>query len=270
VYLQDFINQFDQARLNINAWVSSETSDKINNLLPPDSLDAMTRMVLVNAIHLKLPWDQAFAAYVTAPNTFTRADGTAVSTSFMNQTLTVPYVDDGQAQIVGLPLAGREVSVVIALPHPGQDLATYEAGLTTKSAALAQPASTAFVELTVPKAIFTSPTFSLASALQAMGMSQAFDPNGADFSGMCAHAPDGLNLYISDVLQKAMIAMEETGVEAAAATAVIESGSSGGGPVPTTTRMDVNRPYLIAIVDVPTGAILFLGHIEDPTDQGGP
>jgi len=96
-----------------------------------------------------------------------------------------------------------------------------------------------------------------------MGMSQAFDPDSADFSGMCAHP-----LYISDVVQKTMIAMQETGVEAAAATAVMMQASSG--EVLPTASVIVNRPYLIAIVDVPTGAILFLGHIEDPTDVGSP
>jgi len=263
VYPQDFIHQFDQARLNINAWVSDETADKINNLLPQGSLNSQTRMVLVNAIHIKLPWDQPFGASATAPSTFTRADGTIVSASFMNLTLTAPYADDGKAQIVSLPLSGKQVSVVISLPHPDVDLATYEANLATGSAALAQSTSHAYVELSLPKATFTSPTFSLQSALVAMGMSQAFDPNSADFSGMAARS-----LYIFDVLQKATIAMQETGVEAAAATAVI-MGEKSGSPT-TPTPMVVNRPYLIAIVDVWSGAVLFLGHIADPTDVGGP
>jgi serpin B len=270
VYLQDFINQFDQARLNINAWVSSETFDKINNLLPEGSLDSATRMVLVNAIHLKLPWQLAFAASATATDTFTRADGTTVSPSFMNQTLTAPYVDDGQAQVVGLPLTGGQVSVLIALPHADVGLAAYESNLTAGSAPLVQPASQTYVRLSLPKATFTSPTFSLKIALQAMGMGQAFDKSSADFSGMCASLPDGGRLYISDVLQKAMVAVQETGVEAAAATAVIMARTSVAIQLPTPTPMVVNRPYLVTIVDVPTGAILFLGHVEDPTDSGSP
>jgi serpin B len=270
VYLEDFIHQYDQARQTINAWVSTETVDKINNLLPEGSLTSLTRMVLVNAIHLKLPWAQAFEVPATTTGTFTRADSTTVSASFMNETVSLPYIDDGRAQIVGLPLAGGQLAVVIALPHADQDLATYEAGLAAGSAALALPASPTFVQLSLPRATFTSPTFSLALALQAMGMGQAFDSTAADFTGMCANPPDGLNLYIADVLQKAMIAMQETGVEAAAATAVIMAGRAAAGVPPTPTPMVVNRPYLLSIVDVPTGAILFLGHIEDPTDAGGP
>jgi serpin B len=124
------------------------------------------------------------------------------------------------------------------------------------------------VALSLPKVTFTSPTFSLAQPLQAMGMVQAFDPGAANFTGMCTATPDGDNLYVADVLQKAMVAMQETGVEAAAATAVIVAGTSveGPGPVP----MVVNRPFVMAIVDVPTGALLFLGHIEDPTAPGSP
>jgi serpin B len=98
-------------------------------------------------------------------------------------------------------------------------------------------------------------------------MVQAFDPTAANFKGMCPVTPDGDNLYVGDVLQKAMVAMQETGVEAAAATAVIMSGASGA---PAVTPMVLDRPFVMAIVDVPTEAILFLGHIEDPTDAGSP
>ncbi|MGD0674374.1 MAG: serpin family protein [Polyangiaceae bacterium] len=267
VYLEDFVHEPDQARQTINTWVSSETADKINNLLPMGSIDSSTRLVLVNAIHLKLPWQNTFDASETAPGTFTRADGSTVSASFMNDAQTWPYVDDGRAQIVALPLSGGQVSVVVALPHA--DLATYEAGLTTGSAALTVPTTGAYVELSLPKVTFTSPTFSLKAALQAMGMVQAFDPAAANFSGMCAHPPDGSHLYVADVLQKATIAMQETGVEAAAATAVLVDTAAISLP-PDPTTMVVNRPYLIALVDQPTGAILFLGHVDDPTATGSP
>ena len=122
--------------------------------------------------------------------------------------------------------------------------------------------------LALPKLTFTTPTFSLAKPLQAMGMVQAFNPGAANFTGMCASTPDGDNLYVGDVLQKAMVAVQETGVEAAAATAVILDGTAVEEPPPVPMVLD--RPFVMAIVDVPTGALLFLGHIEDPTDAGGP
>jgi serpin B len=264
VYLQDFIDQPEPARLAINGWVSSQTKEKINDLLPPMSIDSSTRMVLVNAIHLKLPWATPFDVSATAPGTFTRSDGTTVSPSFMHQTAEVSYADDGQAQIAWLALSNRQVSVVIALPHAGVDLATYEASLAPGSAAIVQPQSSALVALSLPKATFTSKTFSLKKALVAMGMVQAFDPSTADFSGMGPRL-----LSLSDVVQKAMIAMQETGVEAAAATAVLVVDSSAPVTPPTPVPMIVNRPYVVAIVDT-TGAVLFLGHIADPTDPGSP
>lgn len=268
VYLEDFATEWDPARLLINAWVSTETSGKITNLLPEGSLDDSTRMVLVNAVHLKLPWANPFEVSQTAPASFTTAANTTVSAPFMNQTGTLAYVDDGTAQIVGLPLANQQLAVVVALPHG--DLATYEAGLTATSAGIAMPTGSTLVQLSVPKVSFTSPTFSLAKALAAMGMPIAFDPVNADFKGLCTNPPDGDNLYISDVLQKAMMAMQETGVEAAAATAVIVARASvAGGPAPTPIPMIVNRPYLLSIVDVLTGAVLFVGHIVDPTESGG-
>ena len=99
------------------------------------------------------------------------------------------------------------------------------------------------MELAVPKVTFTSPTFSLATALKAMGMPVAFDGANADFHGLATNQPGG-NLYISDVLQKAMIAMQETGVEAAAATAVIIDRTSGATePPPQPILVTVNRPY---------------------------
>jgi serpin B len=269
IYLEDFRNASDPARQAINAWVSSETLGKINDLLPPMSIDSSTRMVLVDALHLKFPWATPFYAFATGMGPFTRPDGTTVSPSFMRETLTLPYHDDGQAQIVALPLAGGQLSVVIALPHEGVSLAAYEQALVATSMALTQPPSTAFVQLSIPKVSFTSQTFSLKDALMAMGMNLAFTLN-ADFSGLCPNPPDG-TLFITDVLQKAMLSMQEGGIEAAAATAVIVDEDAGGvieaaTPVP----MVVNRPYLVAIVDVPTGAILALGHIVDPTQAGAP
>jgi serine protease inhibitor len=274
IYLVDFSAQPDPSRLAINAWVTSETGGKITNLLPPTSIDAMTRMVLVDALHLKFPWSTAFDISATATAPFTRADGTTVSAPFMNRTDTLAYADDGQAQIVALPLYGGSLSFVIALPHAGTSLATYEDALAAGSPALSPPLSGALVALSLPKATFTSPSFSLKAALEAMGMIQAFDPGAANLLGLCPHPPDG-PLYIEDVLQKAMISMQETGVEAAAATAVIidEDGAAiaiGEAGPPQPVPMIVNRPYLVAIVDIPTGAILSLGHVGDPTDVGSP
>jgi len=263
VYQEDFIHDFDRARLTINDWVDTRTSDKIKNLLPESSLDENTRIVLVNAIHLKLPWAQAFVPEATIAGDFVRADSSKVSASFMNNIDDFGYLDDGQAQVVSLPLSNRELSVVIALPHEGVTLAQYEATLTTSSAPFVSFNASALIRLSLPKTTFTSNTFSLRTALQQMGMQLAFTGD-ADLSGLCTPA----DVHVSDVLQKTTISMREQIVEAAAATAVIGSGGSSAGPTPV--AMIVNRPYLVSIIDNPTGAVLMLGHIQDPTDAGSP
>jgi len=263
VYLTDFADAPGQAVVAINDWVSAETAGKITNLLAPTDVTASTAMVLVNALHVKFPWDSPFDPSQTVPGTFTRADGTTVSPSFMNQTTELPYDDDGQAQIVELPLYADEEALVVILPHAGTSLAAYEATLVA-SGSLPQPGASQDVTISIPKVTLGGTTFPLTPALQALGMTQAFVPGVANFTGMCP-PPQGSSLYISFVLQQTTLTMQETGLEAAAATAVGVSTASIAGPPPTPVSVVVNRPYLIAIVDVATGAILFVGHVEDPT-----
>ncbi len=273
VYQRDFRTQSEPARQAINAWVSKQTSDKINDLLPPGATSEQTRMVLVNALHLKLPWETPFRKEVTRPAPFTRADKTQVTTPFMNDVDQYAYVDDGAAQIISLPLFGKELALIVALPHAGSSLEAYERSVRAGSAALAQPKKAALVKLSLPKSAFTSPTFSLSTALKALGMKQAFDDQRAHFEGMCAHTPEQKPLFVSDVLQKTMLDVQENGVEAAAATAVVMTVALSAvtivGPKPVPIPMIVNRPYLVAVMDVPTGAILMLGHISDPSQAHG-
>jgi serpin B len=267
IFLEDFVNATDPARQAINAWVSSATDGLINGLLPQGTLDSMTRMVIVNAVSLELPWQQPFDASATRPGTFTRGDGSTVTTDFMvsTQLNEFPYVNDGQAQILTLPLATGDVQVNFALPYG--DLGTYESGLTAASALVHYNAAFAgFVDVAVPKMSFTAAPFSLASALQAMGMKQAFDAGAADFTGLCANPPDGGRLFVKDVLQKASLDMFENGVEAAAGTAALfRDQAIAQNPI----VFHLNKPFAISIVDR-TGAVLFLGHVADPTDVGSP
>jgi serpin B len=264
IFLEDFANDPGDATNAINAWVSSETADKINNLLPPLTNDI--RMVLVNAVHLKLPWASPFLVSATTSGTFTRRDGSTVTASFMNQAFeeaSASYNQDAQAQYVTIPLAGNQLSVVFALPKNG--LAALFSSLTPETfSAVATPSSQG-VLVSLPKFTFTTDRFSLAPALQALGMKTAFDAKLADFKGLCAAPPDGSNLYISDVIQKAMMEVAENGVEAAAATAVLVAGTSAATTPPPSVTFD--HPFLVSIVDS-SGAIVFLGQIGDPTDAG--
>jgi len=268
LFERDFRRQSEAARLEINHWVSAQTNDKINDLLPEPAVTATTFLVLVNALHLKLPWAEEFSKAATAPAVFTPSAHPPLMVPFMHRQASYAYRDDGSAQIVGLPLSSRQLWLLIALPHAGVSLASYEGSLRAGSAALVVPPTGALVNLALPKVTFTSPSVSLRDALRRLGMTDAFDPSRARFEGMCqATSPGACPLFVNDVVQKTMISIQETGVEAAAATAVImQMESMRLRPKPPPIAMDVNRPYLVALVDQPTGALLMLGHFEQPNE----
>jgi serpin B len=258
IHLADFKTQPETERLAINAWVSEETLNRINDLIPPGAIDSLTRAVLVNAIHLKLPWYDPFLASGTVPAIFTKTDGSTVSVPFMNQGGKRSYAEDDATQVVALPLSGGSIDFVVFLPKPTSSLAQLEDSLTpARAQALVASMSSESVVLSLPKFLFTTASVSLRNVLIALGMTDAFGPN-ADFSGITKET----RLYISDVVHKAMVAVDEHGVEAAAATAVMMAGSSA----PTDVKeMDVNRPFFFGIYDRPTSTWLFLGHVTDPS-----
>jgi len=265
VYLADFIHQYDAERVRINTWVSEETHDKINDLLPDGSLNDLTRMVLVNAMHLKMPWEMPFSAEATAAGPFNKTDGTAVSADFMSQQESFSYYEDDNMQLAALPLVGRHVSFVVALPKG--TLGDLESSLTSGTWKTAwEGRGPQLVALKLPKFSFTSDSIKLKDTFEALGTVQAFDPDQADFYGMCKEPPNGEQLFIAEIIHKAMMAVDENGVEAAAATAVIMAGDTSVAPEPV--AMVVDKPFVVAIVDEPTGALLFLGHITDPTAEG--
>jgi serpin B len=262
VYLADFINQPDAERLRINAWVSQETLNKINDLLPAGSIDPLTRAVLANALHLKLPWETPFLEASTYTGPFTLAGGTTVNVSFMSQQTALAYAEDAQTQAVAIPLEGHSVHFVLFVPKSGTSLAQFESGgigtevqaLTT--AMFATTVGGGEVYLQLPRFRFTTDSISLKAPLVALGLVDAFDQNTADFSGMTTQQ----KLFISDVVHKAMVGVDEHGVEAAATTAVIMQYLS----IPT-QRVTADHPFFFGIYDKPTATWLFLGHVVDPT-----
>ncbi|MEB2310960.1 MAG: serpin family protein [Sorangiineae bacterium] len=267
VRLADFIHQPDVERVRINDWVSAETKHKINDLIPEGALTPDSRLVLVNAMHLKMPWANPFSEDQTEAGSFTTGSGNSVNAQFMKQDKESRYYEDEHAQLISLPLAGEAMSLVVALPKA--TLGGFEAGLDAAAfKAMLDGRAYHRVDLALPRFKFTSDSLSLGKILKEAGMTEAFDDGAANFLGMCAEPPNGERLFISDVVHKAMMAVDEMGVEAAAATAVIAAGSTS---VPTEDPIVLrfDRPFMVAIVDEVTGALLFVGHIQDPTAEGG-
>src|ERR1035437_9411670 len=253
--LVDFQNSPVGACQLIDGWVSDQTEGRIPKLL--DSLDSNVRLVLVKAIYLKAPWLEPFAESDTKTAPFTRPDGLQVSVPTMSLNLSKGRYASGTGwQAAELPYAGGSLVMTIVVPD---DLAAFESSLDaarfSQIAAALQPAA---VDLTLPR--FKIETKSdLASALAGMGMPLAFDPTRADFSGITTQE----KLYIAKVVHQANISIDENGTEATAATAVVMAAASATLIQPPVT-LHVDRPFLFALRDTNTGAILFLGRVVDP------
>jgi len=252
----DFKGDAEGARVAINDWTADQTEGRIEDLIPPDVLTTLTRLVLVNALYLKAPWEHPFEKEVTADGDFHLLDGSTVRVPMMSlQTRSGLGVAAGAGwRAVQLPYAGRELAMTIVLPEEGR-LAEVEGALAHFSEVLLAMEPTQ-VALTLPRWTFRTQT-PLKKPLQAMGMPTAFEDGRADFSGMTRE----VELFIAAVLHQTFIAVDEEGTEAAAATAVVMQEESA----PLLEPFVVDRPFLFVIHDVEHGAPLFVGRVVDPS-----
>jgi serpin B len=257
VRLLDFENATEPSRQEINNWVSDQTQQKIQDLLPEGSVLPTTRMVLTNAVYFKAEWEYPFQAGNTQNRPFTLADATQVDVPTMHEAAGFGYAESGGVQVVDLPYANSNMSMVIFLPENGS-LDSFVNSLTTEKITdlLNSLSTTQEVSLDLPKFKFDA-SFNLNDALSTLGMPDAFTSGKADFSGM-----DGKkDLLIQGVLHKAFIAVDEQGTEAAAATGVVV----GLAAIPVNqVTVKVDHPFLFMIVDHDTGTVLFLGRVVDP------
>ena len=256
--LLDFINGFEFARLTINDWVAVQTENRIKDLLPENTLDSSTRLVLTNAVYFNAAWMQPFDPENTHDGTFHLVDGTAVTTQFMGARLeSVPALQGDGFAAVSLPYQDDRLTMLVVVPDSGT-LAAFESALdAAKLGAIVAGLTNQHVLLGMPR-FRTETSQSLEDLLQALGMTSAFVFGQADFSGM-----DGThNLYISKVIHKAFIDVAEKGTEAAAATAVV---MKNGAAAPSGLNIYADRPFLYFLRDQPTGAVIFMGRVLDPS-----
>ena len=253
--LLDFAGDPEASRVAINDWVSEQTEGRIEDLIPPNVINPLTRLVLTNAIYFNAAWNMPFDPDRTEDGTFHLLDDSTVTVPMMRQTESLGYAEGEGYQAVELPYDGRELSMVILLPEAGE-FGSFEASLDAERvAAMLKDLTPGQVALTMPKFEIES-GFSLVDALTAMGMPDAFSA-AADFSGM-----DGSHeLFISEVVHKAFVSVDEAGTEAAAATAVVMQ--LKGAPM-APIEVTVDRPFVFLIRDIETGAILFIGRIVSP------
>ncbi len=253
----DFITAAETARKTINAWVEKKTNDKIKNLISEGVLDSMTRLVLTNAIYFKGNWARQFKENRTMDSPFTLADGQKIDVATMNQKAEFGYMETDTFQVLELPYVDEELSMVILLPKQFDALDEFEKTLTPDNLTQWLPKIHKLeVVVFVPKFKMTS-QFSLASVLKSMGMKDAFSSD-ADFSGINGKR----DLFISAVIHKAYVEVNEEGTEAAAATGVVMRLTSiGPAPIPV---FRANHPFLFLIRDNLSGSILFIGRVANP------
>lgn len=255
--LLDYILAPEESRQTINQWVSDQTKEKIQDLIPEGAIDSDTRLVLSNAIYFKATWLEPFDEYLTEEGIFYGLGGEEITVPMMRLGMdaSFPYYQGDGYQAVALPYLGGEVSMLVLIPDEGS-FKEFEAGFSTQvlDQVRAEMAYTP-IHLIFPKFEFET-EISLARTLAAMGMPEAFSV-AADFSGMTGDK----DLFISDVFHKAYIGVDEEGTEAAAATAVVMKLTAAPmDPI----QLTVDRPFLFAIQDHQTNSILFMGRVVSP------
>jgi serpin B len=251
----------EAARKQINEWVEKETQQKIKELIAPGVITALTRMVLANAIYFKSNWLYQFDKKKTADAPFTRDDGTKADVPLMTLTgklncgeFNMFVLRAGEkVQVLELPYAGKELSMFVFLPPDHTGVHRLAQWLSAKVIDNLQVKETD-VKVFLPRFKAES-AFSLKSVLMDMGMKLAF--TSADFTGM---SPKGKELYITHVLHKAFVDVNEEGTEAAAATAVV----IGKSAAPKVKEFRADRPFVFLIRDNETGATLFQGRYTGP------
>jgi serpin B len=247
----DFAKQTEAARKTINDWVEGKTREKIKELIKPGMLDSMTRLVLTNAIYFKGKWASQFKPDKTQDAPFILLGGQKVNVPMMNQTGQFGYAQTDAIQLLEMPYINNELSMVVLLPNKLDGVNELEKGLTADNLAgwLAKLRKRE-VQVWLPRFKLTC-EFSLAETLGSMGMPDAFSSK-ADFSGMTGNR----ELFISAVVHKAYVEVNEEGTEAAAATGVAMKLTSVPLPPPV---FKADHPFVFLIRDNHTGSILFIG-----------
>jgi serine protease inhibitor len=258
----DFEKHADKARYAINDWVAQRTQNKILNLLGPGTVTADTRLILTNAIYFKGTWAAQFDKAQTRDEDFYRSPSQTTQAPFMHLSGGFRYFNGGSFQALEIPYKGNELSMIVLLPNALDGLAALEGQLTDEplDAWLAKMSYARKVNLALPRFTLTQ-QFTLNQTLGAMGMQSAFSPTAADFSGITGNR----SLWISEVIHKAFVAVDEQGTEAAAATAIgmraLAMMSDSNPPI----EFRADHPFLFLIRDTKSGSILFLGRVSDPT-----
>lgn len=256
----DFSGNAEEERQVINHWVADQTEDKIQNLMPAGSVNRDTRLVLTNAVYFLSEWLYPFPEHRTKKVDFHTAEGTTVKTPTMKLAKDLPYYANDSLAMVALPYAGDDLEFLIILPHEQNGLAKVEAELSAASLdENIQAMNSQKMNVWLPR-LDLAQNFSLNSVLNQMGIKKAFSQTQADFLGISEN--DGL--FISSVVHKSFLKVDEKGTEAAAATGVSIGVTSMPPQADPPTPFIADHPFLFMIRQKATGLILFMGRMNEP------
>ncbi len=253
----DFASELEESRLTINNWVSDQTNEKIEDLIPQGVLSPATVLVLTNAIYFNAAWQYPFNENQTKEGPFYLLDGNTVTVPMMRNTESYGYAEGDNYQAIELSYDGGELSMVILLPQAGQFEAFEDALDGNQVADIIRRIGLQQVALTMPKFTYES-KFMMKKTLSDMGMRDAFLGGVADFSGINGQR----TLFIDEIIHQAFVDVDEAGTEAAAATAVIIAEVAAPAEPKQVT---VDRPFIFLIRDIETGTILFVGRVLNPS-----
>jgi serpin B len=249
----------EQSAKQINDWTANKTRDKIKDLVPPSSIGPLTRLVIVNAVYLKAAWRESFIDGLTAPAPFFTEAGPKVDVPTMHLSDHVMRAEDAAVQVIELPYLpaqGAELAMVLVLPKQKDGLAAVESGLTAERFdGWIGTMSSTFVDISLPKFRIET-AVRLREPLSKVGLSDLFEK--PDLTGISSEE----GLHVDEVIHKTYIDVDEEGTEAAAATAIM---MEGAGMPPEPVAFNADHPFLYAIREKKTGAILFIGRVADPS-----
>ncbi|MBR5901404.1 serpin family protein [bacterium] len=242
-----------EAASTINKWVSDNTRGMIKDLISPEALDAMTRLVLVNAVSFLGKWETEFDEDGTRKQTFQDYKGRAAKQEMMRLEANVITAEKDGVVAVELPYLGDKFSLIALMPEDGSKFAAWEKTLNQDLVkSICSELKRENIVLYFPK-FETETSLQLVPEFQNLGLKLAFT-GSADFTGISIKE----GLCVSDIIHKAKIKVYETGTEAAAATAVMVKCTGMNMKRPREVRF--NKPFVYLIQEKTTGSILFLGH----------
>ncbi|XP_004452978.1 serpin B11 [Dasypus novemcinctus] len=256
----DFEHSLEETRKTINAWVESKTYGKVTNLFAKGTIDTSSVMVLVNAIYYKGQWKNKFQERETIKTPFHLSEGKSVIVEMMYQTGTfkLAFIKEPQMQVLELPYVNNRLSMIILLPVGTANLKQVEKQLNLKMFQKWTSSSNMVereVEVHIPR-FKLEIKYELNTLLKSLGMTDIFDQIKADLSGISSTK----QLYLSKVIHKSYVDVNEEGTEAAAATGE----SIGVKRLPLRARFMANHPFLFFIRHIHTNTILFCGKLASP------